>query len=116
MLIAPLSANTLAKVSHGLCDNLLTCVVRAWDFSKPLLVAPAMNTHMWSHPFTAPQLDVLRRLGVVVIPPISKRLACGDVGVGAMAAVESIVAAVKEAAQALSQSAQPVPSSSSIPQ
>jgi phosphopantothenoylcysteine decarboxylase len=116
MLIAPLSANTLAKVSHGLCDNLLTCIVRAWDFSKPLLVAPAMNTHMWSHPFTAPQLDILQRLGVVVIPPISKRLACGDVGVGAMAAVESIVDAVKEAAQALSPSAQPVPSSSSSPQ
>jgi len=97
MLIAPLSANTLAKVSHGLCDNLLTCIVRAWDFARPLLVAPAMNTLMFAHPFTAPQLDTLRQLGVVIVPPISKRLACGDVGVGAMASVDDIVKAVAAA-------------------
>jgi len=57
-----------------------TCVARAWDFSKPFLVAPAMNTMMWDHPFTARHLDVLRELGIVVIPPISKSLACKDVG------------------------------------
>ena len=44
LLIAPLSANTLAKLSHGLADSLLTCVARAWDFKKPMIVAPAMNT------------------------------------------------------------------------
>lgn len=53
LLVAPLSANTLAKLANGLCDNLLTCVARAWDFSRPLLVAPAMNTLMWESPFTA---------------------------------------------------------------
>lgn len=53
LLIAPLSANTLAKLAAGLCDNLLTCTVRAWAAGRPLLVAPAMNTAMWEHPFTA---------------------------------------------------------------
>jgi len=52
LVIAPLSANTLAKLAGGLCDNLLTCIARAWDVSRPLLVAPAMNTAMWEHPLT----------------------------------------------------------------
>lgn len=95
MLIAPLSANTLAKIAHGQCDNLLTCVARAWDYAQhPLLVAPAMNTLMWTHPFTEQQLNTLRSLGIHVIPPISKVLACGDIGTGAMAAVDDIVSSV----------------------
>lgn len=56
LLIAPLTANTMAKVSHGMCDNLLTSVFRCWDIknikSKPIIVAPAMNTMMYEHPFT----------------------------------------------------------------
>ena len=47
-VIAPLDANTLAKLSTGMADNLLTCVARAWDFSKPIVVCPAMNTAMWA--------------------------------------------------------------------
>ncbi|CAO2161440.1 unnamed protein product [Urochloa humidicola] len=85
LVIAPLSANTLAKVAGGLCDNLLTCVVRAWDYGKPVYVAPAMNTFMWDNPFTARHLGVVRELGMSVIPPVTKRLACGDYGNGAMA-------------------------------
>ncbi|GIM14859.1 hypothetical protein Vretimale_17744, partial [Volvox reticuliferus] len=94
LVVAPLSANTLAKMANGLADNLLTCVVRAWDFTKPLLVAPAMNTAMWASPFTSRHLDTLTQLGVnvVVVPPVSKRLACGDEGTGAMAAPEVIAA------------------------
>lgn len=61
-----------------------TCVARAWDFSRPFVVAPAMNTLMWDHPLTAPQLDVLSGFGVTVIQPVAKKLVCGDVGVGAM--------------------------------
>ncbi|XP_041650553.1 phosphopantothenoylcysteine decarboxylase isoform X2 [Cheilinus undulatus] len=56
LVIAPLDANTLGKIANGICDNLLTCVVRAWDTSRPLLFCPAMNTAMWQHPVTAQQV------------------------------------------------------------
>jgi len=90
LVIAPLDANTLAKMSHGICDNLLTCVVRAWDIKKPLYFAPAMNTHMWDHPFTRKHINILKELGYKEIPPVVKRLACGDFGEGGMAAVQDI--------------------------
>lgn len=85
MVIAPLSANTLGKIAGGLCDNLLTSVVRAWDYNKPLFVAPAMNTLMWKNPFTEKHLVSVDELGITMIRPVSKRLACGDYGNGAMA-------------------------------
>ncbi|KAI7732321.1 hypothetical protein M8C21_010060 [Ambrosia artemisiifolia] len=85
MVIAPLSANTLAKIAGGLCDNLLTCIIRAWDYEKPIFVAPAMNTYMWNNPFTERHLMTVDELGMTLIPPVSKRLACGDYGIGAMA-------------------------------
>eukprot|EP00049_Salpingoeca_infusionum_P008826 m.145872 g.145872 ORF g.145872 m.145872 type:complete len:193 (-) comp14144_c0_seq1:370-948(-) len=94
-VIAPLDANTLGKLSHGLCDNLLTCTARAWDFQKPMIVCPAMNTLMWQHPATKQQLDVLKTWGTTVVDPVSKVLACGDQGVGAMAHVDDIVAKVQ---------------------
>lgn len=57
---------------QGMCDNLLTCIVRAWDTSKPLLVAPAMNTFMWQSPFTRRHLDDLQAiLAARIIPPVS---------------------------------------------
>jgi len=90
MVIAPLSANTLAKIAGGLCDNLLTCIIRAWDFNKPLFVAPAMNTFMWNNPFTQRHLDSISEMGVSLIPPITKTLACGDYGNGAMSEPSSI--------------------------
>jgi phosphopantothenoylcysteine decarboxylase len=110
LLIAPLSAHTLAKLAHGLCDDTLSCVVRAWDFGhgprpgKPILLAPAMNTAMWQHPLTRPQLDSLQgfwntaknpKNGISVIAPQVKTLACGEVGNGALAAVDDIVRAVE---------------------
>lgn len=55
-IIAPMDANTLGKMASGICDNLVTCVARAWDVHKPLLFCPAMNTKMWEHPVTAPQV------------------------------------------------------------
>lgn len=62
MLIAPLDANSMAKIANGLCDNLLTCVVRAWDPRKPLFFAPAMNSAMWESPITYQQRKVLKDL------------------------------------------------------
>jgi phosphopantothenoylcysteine decarboxylase len=110
LVLAPLSANSLAKVAAGLCDNLLTCVVRAWDFGggssasgglrragKPVVAVPAMNTLMWESPFTARHLAALAELGVAVVPPVAKKLACGDVGVGAMAAPADVAAAARAA-------------------
>ncbi|KAJ5319951.1 hypothetical protein PENANT_c040G08228 [Penicillium antarcticum] len=106
LVIAPLSANTLAKLANGLSDNLLTSVCRAWDTDgqidghrKRILVAPAMNTAMWRHPVTAKHIKVLEEeWGVkkdeefgeetgwfeVLAPQASKVLACGDKGGGAM--------------------------------
>ena len=81
ILIAPLSANTLSKLSHGACDNLLTSLMRAIDPARTrVYVFPAMNTFMWSHPFTQPQLDTLKEIGYNVVGPVGKKLACGDVG------------------------------------
>ncbi|XP_029420962.1 phosphopantothenoylcysteine decarboxylase isoform X2 [Nannospalax galili] len=96
MLVAPLDANTLGKVASGICDNLLTCVIRAWDRSKPLLFCPAMNTAMWEHPLTAQQVGQLKSFGYMEIPCVSKKLVCGDQGPGAMAEVETIVDKVRE--------------------
>lgn len=95
MVIAPLSANTLGKIAGGLCDNLLTCVIRAWDYSKPLFVAPAMNTFMWKNPFTERHLMALDEYGISLIPPVSKKLACGDYGTGAMAEPSFIYSTVR---------------------
>lgn len=79
-----------------MCDNLLTCTVRAWDSRKPLLFCPAMNTRMWEHPITTTQLATLRQWGYKEVPPISKTLMCGDTGVGAMAEVGDIVEKIKD--------------------
>ncbi|XP_026739027.1 phosphopantothenoylcysteine decarboxylase-like [Trichoplusia ni] len=98
MLIAPLDANTLAKMSQGISDNLLTCTTRAWDMSKPLVFCPAMNTRMWEHPVTAQQIALLKQWGHIEIPPISKKLMCGDTGIGAMAEVDTIVATIRSVA------------------
>lgn len=85
LVIAPLSANTLAKIDAGQCDNLLTNICRAWDFKKPIYLAPAMNTAMWEHPVTGKSIKNVKSWGYQVIKPISKILACGDEGIGAMA-------------------------------
>lgn len=120
-VIAPLDANTLAKLAVGLSDNCLTCVWRAWDPARPVVLAPAMNTLMWEHPLTLTHLHTLVRLAGMnpppdlstddliewinevcprlrIVAPQSKRLACGDVGVGAMAEVAEIVAVVQACA------------------
>jgi phosphopantothenoylcysteine decarboxylase len=97
LLIAPCDANTLAKLALGLTDNCLTCVYRAWDSSRPVILAPAMNTLMWDHPATARHLAQITadlRGALRVVPPVSKKLACDDVGVGAMAGREEILAAL----------------------
>ena len=72
-LIAPLDANTLAKLANGLADNCLTCVWRAWDLDRPVVLAPAMNTFMWEHPLTARHLrhDLLAAVGMHPRQPLA---------------------------------------------
>ena len=118
-VVAPLDANTLAKLALGLSDNCLTCVWRAWDFARPVVLAPAMNTMMWESPVTRRHLALIlddrgdglapsswtlaeadaifarHAPGVVLVPPQAKRLACGDVGLGAMAEVTAIAEVVR---------------------
>jgi len=94
LLIAPLDANTLAKLALGLADNTLTCIYRAWDRNRPVVLAPAMNTLMWEHPATSRHLrhvaeDLGGRLHVVL--PVDRQLACDDVGMGAMAPRDAIL-------------------------
>jgi len=98
LLIAPLSANTLAKISTGLCDNLLTSIVRALPRQKRIVVAPAMNTQMYLNPFTQLHLQLLKSVypNLIVIEPITKLLACGDYGKGAMPEPSSISNVVRE--------------------
>lgn len=96
LLVAPITANTLAKMAYGLADNLLTCVTRAWNLEKPLVIAPAMNTHMWNHPATVEQIERLEEwCKLTVVPPVSKKLACGETGIGALADIDDIVAALE---------------------
>ncbi|CAK7200368.1 hypothetical protein SEUCBS139899_003063 [Sporothrix eucalyptigena] len=122
LVVAPLSANLLAKITNGLCDSLLTSVIRAWEtdpaVGKRILVAPSMNTAMWNHPLTARQLSTLRdswgvgrltetsteegepqeenRGWYEVLLPQSKSLACGDVGQGGMMDWRDIVVIIRE--------------------
>ncbi|KAI0270742.1 flavoprotein [Gloeopeniophorella convolvens] len=95
VLIAPCSANTLAKIANGICDNLVTSLLRALAPTTPTYVYPAMNTLMYEHPLTAHHVRSIREvIGYHVVGPVSKGLACGDVGVGAMVEWRDIVASV----------------------
>jgi phosphopantothenoylcysteine decarboxylase len=115
MVIAPLSANTLAHIVNGMAGTLLESVVRAWDTTglvdgrrKRILVAAAMNTAMWLQPVTAAQIRVLEEdWGVKegedqgggwfeVLRPVEKTLACGDVGSGAMLEWSEIVKIIEQ--------------------
>lgn len=87
-VIAPASANTVSKIANGICDNLLTTTACA--FSKPILLAPAMNTNMWNNPFVRENLAKLRAHGYYILEPDDGFLACGTSGTGRMREVEEI--------------------------
>jgi phosphopantothenoylcysteine decarboxylase/phosphopantothenate--cysteine ligase len=94
LVIAPLSANTLAKLAHGLADNVLTELALA--YRGPVLVAPAMNTRMWEHPATQANVRLLVERGIELIGPEAGELAEGDVGVGRMSEPAAIHARCRE--------------------
>lgn len=114
MLIAPLSANTLAKIANGLSDNLLSSIVRTWGPvsgngpncpKKPILVAPAMNTYMYTNPLTNKHLKILSLVeegfGMEILKPVEKVLVCGDIGMGGMREWLDIVDQLKRRLKAL---------------
>ena len=92
VVVAPASADIIAKMAHGLADDLASATLLASN--KPILLAPAMNTQMWNNPATKRNIQQIRADGVKIIEPISGTLACGEVGAGRMAEVDTIVQAV----------------------
>ena len=95
VLVAPATANVLAKLAHGLADDMLTTTILACRCPK--LAAPAMNTRMYENPVTQDNLDLLRRYGWELIEPASGQLACGEVGKGKMPEPEELLEYVKHA-------------------
>ena len=92
LVIAPATADLLAKLAHGLADDFLTTTYLA--FTGPVVLAPAMNTNMWNHPATQENLRILRSRGHVIVEPDEGILACGMVGPGRLAEPEAIAQAV----------------------
>ena len=96
LVVAPASADFLSKSSCGISDNLLLCVMRAWDLKKPCVLCPAMNTHMWYHPSTEMSISTLSKWGIDIVVPVEKILACNEIGNGALAPIETIVSSVEK--------------------
>jgi phosphopantothenoylcysteine decarboxylase/phosphopantothenate--cysteine ligase len=93
LVVAPLTANTLARMAHGLADDVLTEAVLA--HTGPVLVAPAMNTRMWLHQATQENVSTLRTRGIELVGPAEGELAEGEEGIGRMAEPEEIFARVE---------------------
>ena len=95
VVVAPATADLMAKAAHGLCDDLASTVLLATD--KAVLMAPAMNVRMWLHPATQANLELLRTRGVTFVGPDKGEMACGEFGPGRMAEPEAIFAAIMDA-------------------
>ena len=94
LLIAPATANILAKLAHGLADDALSCIALALNPRAKILIAPAMNGKMWLHPATQANVQTLRDRGVEFIGPDEGLLSCGYEGVGRLWPVDQIAARV----------------------
>jgi phosphopantothenoylcysteine decarboxylase/phosphopantothenate--cysteine ligase len=95
LLVAPATADVIAKFAHGSADDFLTTLYLATN--APIVVAPAMNVNMWNHPATQANLEILRARGVQIVEPDAGYLACGMTGPGRLASNEAIVAAALQA-------------------
>ena len=100
MIIAPATANTMARLAHGLAEDALGCVALALNPGVPLLMAPAMNGKMWLHPATQANVAILASRGVEMLGPDRGMLSCGYEGVGRLLPVEQIAARVLEVLRA----------------
>ena len=95
-LVAPASANTIAKLAHGFADNIVTSTALTLPSEVKKFLAPAMNTKMLDHPATQNNLETLKSYGYQIIPPREAILACGDQGSGALASIETILTTIQE--------------------
>ena len=108
VLAAPCTANTLNKLALGIGDDLVGTLFLAHDFTKPWLIAPAMNTRMYEHPTTRASLERLRGMGCTIVEPGRGALACGEVGAGRLAEPETLLEAVLQAAGSRTAAAAPM--------
>jgi phosphopantothenoylcysteine decarboxylase len=92
LIIAPATANILAKLAHGIADDALTCIALALNPNAKLLIAPAMNGKMWQHPATQHNVSTLKTRGAEFIGPEEGMLSCGYEGVGRLWKIEEIAA------------------------
>jgi phosphopantothenoylcysteine synthetase/decarboxylase len=95
LLIAPATANCLAKLAHGLADDPLTCIALALPPTAKLVIAPAMNGKMWLHPATQANVEVLRERGAEFIGPDAGQLSCGYEGLGRLWPIDQLVTRVE---------------------
>ena len=95
-LVAPASANTIAKLAIGLADNMVTSTALVLPQGTKKILAPAMNTKMLEHPATQRNLKLLQDYGYQIIQPRHATLACGDQGSGALASIETILTTIQE--------------------
>ena len=93
ILVAPATANMIAKMANGISDNLATTTLLATN--KAVMIAPTMNSQMWGHPATQHNLSVLEERGTLIIPPADGDLACGEVGTGRLAEVDEIISNIE---------------------
>jgi len=92
LLIAPATANVIAKLAHGLADDALSCIALALNPKAKILIAPAMNGKMWLHPATQANVATLKKRGAQFIGPEEGMLSCGYEGIGRLWPVEKIAA------------------------
>lgn len=101
VVVAPATANILAKIANGICDDMLsTTLCACWPLveSGSVLIAPAMNTNMWANPAVQHNVEILRERGFQFAGPAQGRLACGTEGVGRMSEPQEILKAIEEIA------------------
>ncbi|MFN3551139.1 MAG: flavoprotein [Endomicrobiia bacterium] len=97
VLVVPCSCNTLAKLSCGKTEDLLSCTIYACDFKKTkVILCPSMNTNMWLHPITQKNIKLLKEIGYEIIQPESGELLCGKSGIGRLPEIKKIVSYVEK--------------------
>lgn len=100
VVIAPATANIIAKTANGICDDLLsTTLCVCWN--KPVLIAPAMNSNMWTNPAVQKNVETIKQAGFRIIGPETGRLACGTEGIGRMAEPDDILKEIEDIAAEL---------------